>query len=120
MTKLEHESRVKRFLRLVSANTVKEDLAAFRKELGDAQMVFVTTNVCAIRLELHDAVRSLSRTTDNGETSGIIKGDLTTFGKELGEAQTDLVTSVRLEVDDAVHVLKKTTQVATFNLVVFL
>ncbi|KAK1222376.1 hypothetical protein PQX77_014771 [Marasmius sp. AFHP31] len=62
MTKLEHKSRVKRFRRLAFANTTKEDLASFRKELGDAQMEFMTSNVYAIRLELcgvHDAVRVL-------------------------------------------------------------
>ncbi|KAJ8088790.1 hypothetical protein PM082_014036 [Marasmius tenuissimus] len=64
VTNLERESRVKRLRRFVLATAIKEDLASFRKELGDAQLVFVTRNVCAIRIQVHqvhDAVRLLNK-----------------------------------------------------------
>ncbi|KAJ8088794.1 hypothetical protein PM082_014040 [Marasmius tenuissimus] len=49
---LEREPRVKRLGRLLFANKTKEELAGLQKELERAQMVFMTSNMFAMRLEV--------------------------------------------------------------------
>ncbi|KAJ8088768.1 hypothetical protein PM082_014012 [Marasmius tenuissimus] len=50
---LQRESRVKSLGRVVFASKTKEDLADLRKELEGAQIVFMTSNICAIRVSMH-------------------------------------------------------------------
>ena len=50
MTKLENKSCAKRFRRLIFANTTKDDLAAFRRDLMDAHMVFMVGLMTSIRV----------------------------------------------------------------------
>ncbi|KAJ8088793.1 hypothetical protein PM082_014039 [Marasmius tenuissimus] len=53
VARLQQESNVKTFGRVVFANKTKEDLADLRREMEGAQMVFVTSNICAIRVGMH-------------------------------------------------------------------
>ncbi|KAL0058727.1 hypothetical protein AAF712_014567 [Marasmius tenuissimus] len=92
--------------RCLLASTTKEDLAGFRKELMDAHMIFMTSNVCAIRLEVHGAVQSLSKVTYDGDTLRDTKEDLAALRRELGDAQTEMVSNV-VRMDDTVRSLSK-------------
>ncbi|KAJ8080216.1 hypothetical protein PM082_017046 [Marasmius tenuissimus] len=92
--KLGRKTLAKRCLRV---SATKEDLAGFRKELMDVHMIFMTSSVCAIRLEVHGIARSLN----NNDTSKV-KEDLVA----LRDAQTETITSV-IRVDNAVQSLSK-------------
>ncbi|KAK1233196.1 hypothetical protein PQX77_003663 [Marasmius sp. AFHP31] len=50
VAQLQRESRLKRLGHVVFAGKTKEDLADLRRELEGAQMVFMTSNFCAIRV----------------------------------------------------------------------
>ncbi|KAJ8088762.1 hypothetical protein PM082_014006 [Marasmius tenuissimus] len=69
LIKLERESRITRLGRLLFANKTKEELAGLQKELERAQMVFMTSNMFAMRLEVQavhlevQAVRALEGNT---------------------------------------------------------
>ncbi|KAJ8088772.1 hypothetical protein PM082_014016 [Marasmius tenuissimus] len=53
VSQLQRESRLKTLGRVVFASKTKEDLEDLRKELECAQMVFMTSNICAIRVGVH-------------------------------------------------------------------
>ncbi|KAK1226365.1 hypothetical protein PQX77_010654 [Marasmius sp. AFHP31] len=65
ITKLEHEPCAKCLGRLIFTNKTKEELAGLQKELERAQIVFMTSNMFAMRLEVQavhlevQAVRAL-------------------------------------------------------------
>ncbi|KAL0571265.1 hypothetical protein V5O48_010695 [Marasmius crinis-equi] len=53
LEKLQQEKRWKRVARFVFAKETKEQLASLRTELDRAQLVFMTSSIFAIRLEVH-------------------------------------------------------------------
>ncbi|KAK1222378.1 hypothetical protein PQX77_014774 [Marasmius sp. AFHP31] len=102
--KLGRKTLAKRCLRVLLASMTKEDLAAFRR--ADAHMIFMTSNICAIRLKMHDAVQSLNKTVHDGDALMATKEDMADLRREVGNAQMETASNVA-RVDNAVRSLSK-------------
>ncbi|KAL0067967.1 hypothetical protein AAF712_004870 [Marasmius tenuissimus] len=75
ITELEREPRVKRLGRLLFANKTKEELGGLQKELERAQMVFMTSNMFAMRLEVqavHLEVKAVRALEVDTRASGVV------------------------------------------------